>query len=179
MKRGLQFTAQAFMASAPLVLVLLVLYATGVLPQPTPAILAALATALILEPVRSALARSALADQQRVLFLSQAMVALQDVSEAVHDLVLNYHPTWNLRPKDHEKARLLQAADRLGPMIGLARAWAPSTASPLEALASEIRDAVEFSHKKWESPMDAYPLPQRALGSALGAVNQLRSELPA
>src|SRR5713101_2442522 len=41
MKRGLQFTAQAFMASAPLVLVLLVLYATGVLPQPTPAILAA------------------------------------------------------------------------------------------------------------------------------------------
>jgi hypothetical protein len=41
------------------------------------------------------------------------MVTLQDVSEVVHNLVLNYHPTWNPRLKDHENARLLQAADRL------------------------------------------------------------------
>ncbi len=179
MKRGLQFTTQAFLASAPLVLTLLVLYSTGVLTQPAPAIVTALATALILEPVRSALSRSALADQQRVVFCGQAMVALQDVNEAVNGLILNYHPAWNPRPKDNEKARLLQAADRLVPIIGLAKAWAPATAGPLEALASEVRDAVEFSHRKWESPMDAYPLPQKALTSAWGAVNRLRNELAA
>ena len=180
LKRGLIRGAHAVISAVPLMGVLGVVYATGLLHLG--GLVAAVFTALLItvgvEPVRSMLAHAALADQHRVQFCAQAMVALELTSDFVYDLVTNYHYNWHPRPNAPQKARADRIIESLLPVIGLANMWAPKVTDPLETLVSEIRDACEFGTPKVEYPPDSYPSLREALGAARDAVNVIRSELP-
>ena len=181
MKHGVALAFQAAITAVPLMGVLGVLYATGALQQGgavVTAVFTALLTTAAVEPVRATLTRAALADQQRVQFCAQAMIALQTASDLVYDIVVEYHPGWHPKPTDAQKARAERIVESLLPVIGLAHMWAPDTAGPLAGLVDEIRDAREFGTRKVDYPGDSYPGLQKALQDARDAVNSLRNRLP-
>ncbi len=181
MKRNVTLVFQAAITAAPLMLVLGSLYATGALQHGgavATAVLTALLTAAAVEPVRSALSRTALADQHRIQFCAQAMIALQVAGDLVSDIVLKYHPNWHPKPTDDQEARGERIVETLLPVIGLARMWAPTVVDPLEVLVSEIRDAFDFLTRKVDDPGESYPGLRQALQEALDAVNAIRGDLP-
>jgi hypothetical protein len=140
MKRGATLAFQGAITAAPLMVVLGILYATGALQggSVATAVFTALVTAAAVEPVRSMLTRTAFADQQRVMFCAQAMIALQVAGDLVADILLRYHPGWHPKPTDAQKARGERIVETLLPVVGLASMWAPTAAGPLDVLVAEM-----------------------------------------
>jgi hypothetical protein len=183
MKNRLALPLQAAISATPLMGILGVLFLTGTLDRAGPvvaAVFTALLTTIAVEPVRATIARSALADQQRVQFCAQALIALQAIGDFVSEAVLTYHPNWHPKLSPGQKERGERLLETLVPVIGLAKMWAPREAArPLEVLAEEIRDAMEFTMPTVDDPTDAYVPLQKALTAARHAITGLRKSLPA